>query len=397
MSFKIKGKIIINKEVEKIIKSKSSEIIYKKNIRKIEEGLNPGDMVEIYNEYNELLGIGFYESMENIGIRIMTFGEDTFDEDYIIKKFKNAKKLRNKLGFTDNFRWINSTGDSFSGLIVDKFNDLVVIESFSVGIDKILNRIADIIMNIDRDIKAVYVRNDVRNRKRFNLKIWKGFIGNPIEIKTQTIIKESSAKFYVDIEKGNKTGFYLDQKPNRIESEKYAKNCKNVLDCFSYTGGFGIHAILQGASVTFVEHDPNSVQMLKKNLALNDISSGFKIYETDFWQYIKKDDNKYDMIILDPPSFISNRNEIKIGEQKYYKMNYLALPRLNDGGILVTSSCSYFLDINRLQSIILKAADNLNIKLIRLGRVRGASVCHSIAPKVPGIEYLKCYFFIKEG
>jgi 23S rRNA (cytosine1962-C5)-methyltransferase len=397
MSLEIIGTIELDKKGENLVKSGSTRVVYNNHIEKREGKLKPGDIVQVKSaKSGEVLGSGFYEGIGNLGIRILTFGEVSFDENLIVTRLKRAKSIRENLGFKDSYRWINSAADDFSGLIIDKYNDLVVLQSSSPGIDTILEKLSNLIRGIDRKITKIFVRNDIRNRKRYNLKIWNGFIGEKNDEKTKTIIKEGRAKFYVDIENGNKTGFYLDQRPNRLEFSRYAYKGAKVLDCFAYTGGFGIHALLKGANVIFVEHDNRHVELLRKNIRINEISEDYEIKNQDFWNFMRENDDKFDLIILDPPSFISSRDEKKLGEQKYYKMNLLALKKLNTNGLLISSSCSYFMDTNTLQSIILNAAKELNIKLTRVGRVRGASPCHLIDPNVPGIEYLKCYFFIKK-
>ncbi|MBD3227741.1 MAG: methyltransferase [Candidatus Lokiarchaeota archaeon] len=396
MNFDIKGKIWIDKKGTELLKEKSTMVLFNKHIKNRDEGIKKGDIVVIHDKKSgELLGTGIYERVGNLGVRILTFGNRIFSKDLVIRRLKNAKLVREKLGFKDSYRWINSASDRFSGLIIDKYNDIVVIQSSSIGMDNLLEMIANIIREIDDKVIAVYVRNDLRNRKTYNLDIWKGFIGPRDDEKEKTGITEGDAKFLVDVKNGNKTGFYLDQRINRLELSKYAIPGSKVLDCFAYTGGFGIHALLSGSTVTFIENNATHIKNLKENIDLNQISEEYRIFNSDFWEFIRGDDNKYDIIILDPPSFISSRNEIKLGTQKYYKMNLLALKKLKKNGILISSSCSYFMDTNTLQTIILSAAEELSIELTRMGRVRGASPCHLIDPKVPGLEYLKCYFFIR--
>ncbi|MHA1270091.1 MAG: class I SAM-dependent rRNA methyltransferase [Candidatus Helarchaeota archaeon] len=396
MNFEIKGKVIVDKNIADAIRNESIYVIYEKHIREKDSIIKSGDIVSIYDyDKKELLGTGFYENVGNIGVRLMTFKDVQFDEINIYNKLKSAYLIRKRMGFEKTYRWINDTADNFSGLIADRYNDLVVLESSSMGIDKILEIIALKIKEINNNIKAIYVRNDIRNRKINGLKIWKGFIGDVEIQKTKTIINETGVLYYVDIENGNKTGFYLDQRLNRIESSNYVMSDYNILDCFAYTGGFGIRALLKGAQVTFIEHNDLHIKMLRENLRLNNITKNYNIIKGDFWDFIEKDQQTYDMIILDPPSLITTRNETKIGENKYFKINLLALKKLKKQGLFISSSCSYFLDTNRFQSIILRAAYDLNIKLMRLGRVRGASPCHLINPRHSGLEYLKCYFFIR--
>jgi len=396
MSFKIKGKIIIDSNIAELIKKNNIYSIFRQNIKKKEGRISSGDLVSVYSaNKNEFLGVGFFETWGNVAIHLMTFDTFHFNEDTIYERLKNSKILRSKMGFIESYRWVNSAADELPGLIIDKYNDLAVIESTNSGFDKIIDTIAEITMKIDKDIKAVYVRNDTKYRKNNEMLIWKGFVGDPIITKTRTIINEGNAKFYVDIENGNKTGFYLDQRSNRLEFSLYSKSYDNVLDCFSYTGGFGIHALLNDCKVTFVENDKTHLKLLAENLKLNDISDGYNIVSENFWEFAKTDIEYYDVIILDPPSFISSRKEKELGLRKYINMNKFALERLEINGLLISSSCSYFLDAQNLQSIILKLAKELGIKLVRLGRVRGASPCHLVNPNISGLEYLKCYFFMR--
>ena len=351
-------------------------------------GAEPGDEVIVETYDRETIGIGIYDGVGAISVRILSRERIKPLSKIIEENIVRAYKLRRRFGW-DSYRLVNSDADNLPGLIIDIYRDTAVIQSGSKGFDKYLHTIAEILEKQGIANKT-YVRNDQRSRKEVGLDIWRDWIYG--EGDTEIIIKELGAKFKVNIELGHKTGFFLDQRINRLEIKRYSRGCR-VLDLFSYTGGFGIHALLNGAhKVVFVERDPTAVEYLEENIKLNSLDkSRLEIVCSDVYQYLEMESKRYELITVDPNALIQRREEIRTGTKKYKMLYSKVYDQLEYGGVAFLSSCSYFLKPEKFLEII--KGLNPNPKL--LGRLRGASPDHPYRVDTPELQYLKAIYIQK--
>lgn len=386
----INGKVYLTRKGSRLAEKRELNI-YSQWISKIEGQLTQGSIVEIYNSNKELIGQGFYENLGAIGVRILTRKEE-LDIQYILNKIIEAHELREKrLRLESFYRVVNADGDLLPGLIVDKYKEILVIQSSSIGFDKILKPLSQLLIK-ELDVKTIYIKNDQRSRREVGLQIWRKVIEG--EKRTRTMIKEGKAKFYVDVEKGQKTGFFIDQRPNRIELEKYVNKDDEVLDLYGYTGGFTVHAALIGANTTLVEESQYAIKEAENNMKLNNIQNKVKIIKDKVENYLRRCNNKFDIIIADPPALIPSRNKIREGKKAYLNLYREAIRKLKANGLLVASSCSFFLNEEEFMKILVKATNESRRELKIIGKIRGASPCHATRPRDKHLRYLKVVFAI---
>ena len=385
------GKVYLTREGSKLAE-KGELNIYSQWISRIEGQITQGNIVKIYDFNGELIGQGFYENLGAIGVRILTKKDEELNIQYIVKKIIEAYNLREKrLRLNSFYRVVNADGDVLPGLIIDKYEEILVIQSSSIGFDKILKPLSQLLIR-ELDVKTIYIKNDQRSRREVGLQIWRKVIEG--EKRTRTIIREEEAKFYVDVEKGQKTGFFIDQRPNRIELEKYVNKDDEVLDLYGYTGGFTVHAALTGANTTLVEESEYAVKEAKNNIKLNNIQNKVEIIRDRVENYLEKCNNKFDIIIADPPALIPSRNKVREGRKAYGNLYREVIGKIKKGGLLIASSCSFFLNEEEFMKILVKAAIENNRGLKVIGKIRGASPCHITRPRDKHLRYLKVIFAI---
>ena len=357
-----------------------------------------GEYVRLVSVDAEVLGCGVFESVGPVGVRVLSLRECFSSlEEAVYERILRAFRVREELGYADGgaYRLVNSDGDLFSGLIVDVYNDVVVIQSSSQAVDKIMPTIVEVLVEIlGKDI-TVYEKSVQRSRRDIGLGFVEKFYRGR---KHRTIIVEGNSKFIVDVVKGQKTGFFLDQRDNRVKLEKYVKGGEKVLDLFSYTGGFGIHAANSGAKhVVFVEEDPNAIAILKRNIKLNKLGS-YEIYEGNVWSFLNKaisKGEKYDVVIVDPPAFIQSKDGFRRGYEAYKKLFQQATSLVGEGGILFLSSCSFFLKREDFLKIIHETMlDRYDYVIVDVGRTSGDHVLRYVDKH---LDYLKtAYVYVRE-
>ena len=288
--------IKVSKELaEQILQGK--QVIVKRELEEIPKG-KPGDLVEIYDEENNFIAVASLNPNSNIVLRIISYEKDFDIKELFVERLKKAKKFREKF-YKNSYRWVYSEADFLSGLIIDKYNEIVVFQNSNPFFEKYKKELVEAILEIE-NVDTVYEKDKYRSRILEGLKEEERFwYGN----KEETIIEEGKAKFIVNIVKGQKTGFFLDQRENRLFFEKivYGK----VLDVFSYTGGFGIHAALNPnvEKVVFIEKDSDVIEILKRNIELNDVKDKCEIIQGDAFKILPKlvdKKEKFDVVNLDP-------------------------------------------------------------------------------------------------
>ncbi len=377
-------KIEVAKEAfEKVIEG--GPVIYSKWVKGKAE---IGEMVEVYSE-GELVGCGIYDQTGPVRIRIMDFDKCPLRvEDLWEQRLLEALEARHKNGAAkwDAFRLLAGDGDLTSGLIVDVYKDVAVLQSSSLAVDKYLKVIAELLVK-DVGVKDVINKSVQRVRLRVGLEPKEGaLVGRAREV----IVDEEGVKFKVNF-KLQKTGLYLDQRENRIYFRNLIRG-GTFLDAFSYTGGFGLHALFVGASaVTFVDEDGEALAILRENLKINGFEGKIEIVKSDIWPFLKNLRKRYDHASFDPPAFIPSKEYVEVGMRDYMRLYTYAFKVVEEGGILSLSSCSYFFNRELFLRTIAKASGFAKRKY-KIFAVRGASRDHVLRGGVDYLEYLKNAF-----
>ena len=328
-----------------------------------------GDIVLVHDFDGYPLGRGFINTNSRIVVRLLSRDENTvIDEKFFEKRVRDAWEYRKKVTDTSSCRVIFGEADFLPGFIVDKFSDVLVVQSLALGIDRYKEMLVELLKKVLAEdgirICGVYERSDVKVRKQEGMEPYKGFIGE--EFPTLVEIVENGVKYQVDVKDGQKTGFFLDQKYNRLAIQKLCKNAR-VLDCFTHTGSFALNAGYAGAKeVTGVDASHLAVDQATANAALNGLSDSVKFICEDVFDLLPKLEEKgekYDVVILDPPAFTKSRSSVKNAVKGYREINLRAMKLVKDGGFLATCSCSHFMDYQLFTQTIGQAARNVHKRL----------------------------------
>lgn len=357
-----------------------------------------GDIVIVHDFDGYGLGSGFINMNSKIRVRMMTRKqEQEIDEEFLRMRVHDAWEYRKKTVDTGSCRVIFGEADFLPGLVVDKFEDVLVVQSLALGIDRLKETIIELLkaeMAADGvQIRGVYERSDAKVRKQEGMELVKGFIGP--EFDTNVEIVENGVKYMVDVKDGQKTGFFLDQKYNRKAIQKLCKGAK-VLDCFTHTGSFALNAGIAGAdSVLGVDASELGVEQARLNARLNHLEDRVTFACADVFELLPKleeDGEKFDVIILDPPAFTKSRNSVKNAVKGYREINLRAMKMVKDGGYLATCSCSHFMTPELFTQTIAQAARNVH-KRLRQIEYRTQAPDHPILWAADESYYLKFYIF----
>lgn len=357
-----------------------------------------GDIVLVHDFDGYPLGRGFINTNSKIVVRLLSRDENTMiDEEFFEKRVWDAWEYRKKVTDTSSCRVIFGEADFIPGFVVDKFSDVLVVQSLALGIDRYKEMLVELLKKVLAEdgiqIRGVYERSDVKVRKQEGMEPYKGFIGE--EFSTLVEIVENGVKYQVDVKDGQKTGFFLDQKYNRLAIQKLCKNAR-VLDCFTHTGSFALNAGCAGAKeVTGVDASQLAVDQATANAALNGLSDTVKFICEDVFDLLpalEEKGEKYDVVILDPPAFTKSRSSIKNAVKGYREINLRAMKLVKDGGFLATCSCSHFMDYELFTQTIGQAAKNVH-KRLRQVEYRTQAPDHPILWSADESYYLKFYIF----
>ena len=368
--------------------------IFSGAIQKTESNIYPGETVEVLSSENQFLGYGSFSPQSQIRVRIWNFNSDeTFGKHFFNDRIETAIGLRASLGIpihTKAYRLISAEADGLPGLIVDRYNDILVCQFLSAGMEFWKSKIIDKLQSLS-NVRTIYERSDVEVRKKEGLALCKGLLWG-CEPPDLVEIEENGIKFYVDIKNGHKTGFYLDQRDNRFLVQS---NCagKHVLNCFAYTGGFGIAALKGGAAhVTNVEDTASQIDLIEKNLTLNNMDSRqCTNVKADVFQLLRayeKEGRSFDLIILDPPKFAESQSHLMRAARGYKDINLLAFKILRSGGVLFTFSCSGLMKMDLFQKIVTDAAIDSG-RDAQIIKWLGQSLDHPVKLYIPETNYLK--------
>ncbi|GAA6492734.1 class I SAM-dependent rRNA methyltransferase [Candidatus Bariatricus faecipullorum] len=357
-----------------------------------------GDIVIVHDFDGYGLGRGFINRHSKIRIRMMTRHQDQeIDEAFLRMRVKNAWDYRKKTVDTASCRVIFGEADFLPGLVVDKFEDVLVVQSLALGIDRLKQEIIRLLIEeMEKDgihIRGVYERSDAKVRKQEGMELYKGFIGP--EFDTEVAIVENGVKYLVDVKDGQKTGFFLDQKYNRKAIWPLCRDAK-VLDCFTHTGSFALNAGMAGArSVLGVDASELGVEQARKNATLNHLEDRVTFQCADVFELLpelEEKGEKFDVVILDPPAFTKSRSSVKNAVKGYREINLRGMKLLKDGGYLATCSCSHFMTPELFTQTIGQAARSVH-KRLRQVEFRTQAPDHPVLWAADESYYLKFYIF----
>ena len=343
--------------------------IYDNEIARIEGEFENGDMVKVLDFDGYVLGSGFINTRSKLTVRMMSRKKDAvIDENFIEMRVRNAWEYRKATVDTSSCRLIFGEADFLPGIVIDKFSDILVVESLALGIDRwkpvILEKLKKVLLEDAISIRGVYERSDAKVRLQEGMERYKGFIGEPFD--TRVEIVENGVRYLVDVKDGQKTGFFLDQKYNRLAIQKLCKG-KRVLDCFTHTGSFALNAAVSGASeVLGVDASELGITQARQNAELNGVSGTTSFLCADVFELLpslEHNGEKFDVVILDPPAFTKSRNSVKNAVKGYREINMRGLKLVKDGGFLATCSCSHFMTPELFTRTIREAAGSVHKRL----------------------------------
>lgn len=363
-------------------------------IKKIHGPVAEGDLVTVYSNKDEFLGIGHYQ-IGSIAVRIVSFEEVEPDYEFWKSKIESAWNLRRSLGFVDHpetnvYRLIHAEGDNLPGLIVDYYNGTAVMQMHSIGMYRIREELVRAMQEVMGDkLKAVYDKSAKTLPFKADIEPEDGFLLGNLENSDGNEVLEYGLKFKVDWEKGQKTGFFVDQRENRLLVQHYSKG-RDVLNMFCYTGGFSFYAMKGGANIVHsVDASAKAIDLTNENVELN--FPGDKRHEAfvaDGFEYLKDIQDKYDLIILDPPAFAKHRTTLPQALQGYKRINTRAFEQIRKGGILFTFSCSQVVSKERFRETVFSAAAIAG-RNVRILHQMSQPTDHPVNIYHPESEYLK--------
>lgn len=371
---------------------------YDNEIDEITGDFENGDLVYVHDFDDFYLGCGFINTNSKITVRIMSRvkGQE-IDHKFLEMRVRDAWEYRKTTVDTSSCRIIFGEADFLPGLVIDKFSDVLVVQSLAMGIDRMKQEIIQILYELLKNdgiiIRGVYERSDAKVRSNEGMERVKGFIGEPFDTKVEIV--ENGVKYLVDVAEGQKTGFFLDQKYNRAAVARLCKEGR-VLDCFTHTGSFALNAGISGAKeVIGVDSSELGVEQATENATLNGLSETVKFLCADVFDLLpeyERNGEQFDVVILDPPAFTKSRNSVKNAIKGYREINLRAMKLVKDGGYLATCSCSHFMTPDLFAETIGQAAKNVK-KRIRQVEYRTQSPDHPILWAADESYYLKFFIF----
>ena len=384
--------IVVGGEGARLVKSRGVLMVYRKWVVEKPPGLEPGSLVVVEDEDGDLLGCGLYDTVGPVALRLLDLWGCSGGsvEELLRLRLEQAYEARRRAGLAGpgmGYRLVHSDGDMLPGLIVDVYNDLAVYQSSSIVWDIHGGLVARLVAEV-AGVEAVYEKSTQRTRRDIGLEPREGLrLGS----KTSTTVEEGPARFIVDPRRGQKTGLFLDQRLNRLDFGRLAEG--RVLDLFAYTGGFGIHALLNGArEAYFVEEDEKAVELLKENLKLNRVEGRARILVENAWRFLTRARQRgwrYDSAAVDPPAFIPHQGAYERGRRAYHRLYASAARLVEPGGLLFLSSCSTHLTRDDFTGLVAEAMASARRRYTPLGSVRGMPPDHPARPGAPHLEYLK--------
>ena len=372
--------------------------VYDNEIDSVKGDFENGDVVEIHDFDGYCMGCGYINTNSKITVRLLSRKKDAvIDAAFMERRVRDAWEYRRQTIDTSSCRLIFGEADFLPGIVVDKFSDVLVVESLALGIDRwklvIVEALRKVLAEDGISVRGVYERSDAKVRLQEGMERSKGFIGEPFD--TRVEILENGVRYIVDVEDGQKTGFFLDQKNNRAAIQRLCKG-KRVLDCFTHTGSFALNAGIAGAaSVLGVDASQLAVNQAEENARLNGLEDRVKFRCADVFELLpelEEQGERYDVVILDPPAFTKSRNSVKNAVKGYREINLRGMKLVRDGGFLATCSCSHFMEPELFAKTIREAAVGAHRRL-RQVEFRTQGPDHPILWAADQSYYLKFYIF----
>ena len=372
--------------------------VYDNEIASVTGDFEDGDIVEVHDFDGYCMGCGYINRKSKITLRMLSRRKDAIiDESFMERRVRDAWEYRRQTIDTSSCRLIFGEADFLPGIVVDKFADVLVVESLALGIDRwkgvIVEALKKVLAEDGIHIRGVYERSDAKVRLQEGMERVKGFLGEPFDTKVE--IAENGVRYMVDVEDGQKTGFFLDQKNNRAAVGRLCKG-KKVLDCFTHTGSFALNAGMAGAeSVLGVDASQLAVEQARENARLNGLEERVRFECADVFELLprlERQGERYDVVILDPPAFTKSRNSVKNAAKGYREINLRGMRLVRDGGFLATCSCSHFMEPELFAKTIREAAAGAHRRL-RQVEFRTQGPDHPILWAADQSYYLKFYVF----
>src|SRR5215831_13651677 len=365
--------------------------VYAGHIEEVKGEPAGGDVVDVVAPNGRFLGRGLYNQQSKIRVRLLTFEKEPISEPFWRDRVAQAVRLRERIVLNTNaYRLLYGEADLLPGLIVDRYSDVLVMQSLSYGMDLRQELLADLLCQ-ETGVARIYLRNDAKSRRLEGLPLEKGFIRGAGA--TRVEVQEGRARFLVDIERGQKTGWFCDQRENRLVTAQLAAGAE-VLEVFCYTGAFGIHAALGGArSVEGLDVSEDALMSAREHAVLNKVDDRCTYRVTDAFDEMRRLEwggRRFDMVMLDPPAFARSKQAVLRALVGYKDINLMGMRLTNQEGFLVTSSCSHHVSEHDFWIAIRSAARDAN-RQVRLVEQRGQASDHPILAAMPETRYLKCF------
>ena len=363
--------------------------IFRSDIERIEGGFTPGDIVSVYSQKGKFLAKAFYNPHSQIALRVMSWQDEEIDRALIFRRVHEAVAYRRIFADLHSCRLIFAESDRLPAMIADAFGDVIVVQCLALGMERFKKHVTDALVE-ELHPKGIWERNDVPVRKLEGLEMTTGLLYGEVPDRVEMI--ENGIHFLVDVKQGQKTGYFLDQKENRAAIAPFVKD-KTVLDCFTHTGSFALHAAGFGAKeVLGVDISEYACAFATENAKLNGLENRVRFIAANAFDLLAEESRQgkqYDVIILDPPAFTKTRNQIESAIRGYKEINLRAMKMVAPGGYLITCSCSQHVTPGLFKTMITDASKYARV-LLRQVEFRSQGKDHPILPAAPETEYLKC-------
>jgi len=363
--------------------------VYSGAVEAVKGHVDPGDVAEVYSVAGQFLGVGHLNPQSQIILRLLTQKKVALGADFYKERISTAAVLRKNWlrGKTSAFRLVNAEGDFLPGLIVDRYGETIVLQCLTAGMERLKGLLTDLLVH-DFLPQSIYERSDVATRKEEGLPEVSGLLYGK-DVPDRVEIEEYGCRFKANVKKGQKTGFYLDQRENRLSSRELSQG-KKVLDCFCYTGGFSVYVGLGGAKeITLIDSSEEALDMAEEHFNLNHLAKvPHQLIRGDVFEVLRTLEHGYDIVILDPPPFVRKKGHLPGASRGYKDLNLQAFRLLKKEGLLFTFSCSHYMTWDLFQKIVFAAAVDAGKEVQVIGR-RGHPIDHPINLCHPEGEYLR--------
>lgn len=363
--------------------------VFSGGIKEVKGDYQPGDIVSVFDARQRFLGKGFINPASQIRVRLLTFQDEEIDADFFRNRLQQALESRKALlpPKTNAYRLIHSDGDGLSGLTVDRYDQWLVAQFHSAGIEQQKPLIIELLSELTK-AKGILERSDMKSRRADGLETDNQSLAG--EVPPTTEILENKLRFQVDLEKGQKTGFFLDQRENRQLIGNLSAG-KRLLNCFSYSGGFSVYAAKQGAQTTSLDISKEAIALAKENFTLNKLpADDHQFISANAFDWLREIPEQYDVIVLDPPAFVKAKQQVNKGARGYKDINRLAISQVASGGLVLTCSCSSYISWDLFRKIIFSAAQEAE-RTVQIIARPGQPFDHPINIYHPEGEYLKTF------